>query len=112
MAEDFTEDAVPTSGLSGIRTEELTDDALPAPGGLSKVVQGKPSFDKKKHDAATRRGLAIASFAVLVSVYGVLVGLRIFDVITMEELTGLIAASSGLQTLTAVAFAFYFAKSK
>lgn len=87
---------------------ELSDDSLPGKG-LSKIRTKK--FDPKRHKAGTRRGLAITAFVVLLAFYAVLLTLFVVNVITLQELTALIAAFSGLQTLTAVAFAFYFAKS-
>lgn len=90
-------------------SSELSDESLPAGSGLFPTPTKK--FDSKKHKAGTRKGLAIIAFVVLLAFYAVLLTLFILRRITLEELTALLAAFSGLQTLTAVAFAFYFAKS-
>lgn len=87
---------------------DLSDDTLPVEGLFPTPTK---RFDPKRHEAGTRRGLAVAALCVLVVFYCTLLLLFTFDVITLQEMTSLIAAFSGLQTLTAVAFAFYFAKS-
>ena len=91
MAGDLTEDDVPREGLFKYKTRK--------------------KFDRKKHTARTRTGLAVASLITLCLLYGTLLALLVFKVITLDELTNLIVAFSGLQTLAAVAFAFYCAKS-
>jgi hypothetical protein len=74
-------------------SSELSDDSVPA-NGLFPTRTKK--FDPKKHKAGTRRGLAITAFVVLLVFYAVLLGLFVTRAITLQELTALIAAFSGL----------------
>lgn len=87
----------------------LSDDEAPAASELWGI--GTKKFDSKRHKAETRKMLALAALGVLTVFHAAPLTLLAFNVITLSELTGIIAAFSGVQTLAAVAFAFYFAKS-
>lgn len=89
--------------------QELTDDSLPAGSGLVPTVT-RPPFDPKAHKAKTRKLLALSALAAFAIFHLGLVTLLACDVLTLQELTGIVAASTGFQTLAAVAFTFYFAK--
>jgi hypothetical protein len=99
----------PPAATRAVRT--LSDDSLPDASGLFIPAEttGKV-FDPKEHKAQTRKALAIAALSVLGGFHAIILCLLALDVITLAELAGIVAAFSGLQTLTAVAFAFYFAK--
>ncbi len=102
---------IPSDSDIGFVTTELVlaDDSLPATEGLF-PTETRP-FDAKEHKAKTRKTLALSSLGVVIGYHVLLVGLLGFNVITMDEFTGVMAASTGLQALAAVAFTFYFAKS-
>jgi len=93
----------------GAEIEELIDLSTPSSKGLVQVTS-KP-FNPEKHAAHTRKFLAVSALIILVLFYSALLTLLAINKITLNELSGLVAAFSGLQALTAVAFAFYFAKS-
>lgn len=109
----LSEDTAPTaSELWRIQTKNfdvLSEDEAPAASELWGVPTRK--FDPKKHKADTRKMLALAALGILTVFHAAPLALLAFNVITITELTGVIAAFSGIQTLAAVAFAFYFAKS-
>lgn len=104
----FVSDDVPGDGPA-LTIETLEDLSLPAGDGL--VPTPTRLFDPKEHKAKTRKILALSALGVLAIFHAGLVVLLACDVIELDELVGIIAASSGLQALTAVAFTFYFAKS-
>lgn len=106
---DIVENVPPQSDVPVFAVRYLEDDSLPAGDGL--VPQHTRKFDPKEHKARTRKMLALSALGVLAFFHVGLVTLLACNVIQLDELIGIIAASSGLQALTAVAFAFYFAKS-
>jgi hypothetical protein len=86
---------------------DIFEDVKPGTGLTSPKV-----FAPAEHTAKTRRGLAITVLVMLGILY--LIGAVSFvaGLISIEKLTGLIAAVSGLQTLAAAAIGFYFAKDR
>ena len=74
-----------------------------------KVFITRP-FDPTEHNAKTRRVLAFTSLGVLVLFYGALLTFFVMRLITLQELTSIVAVFSGLQTLVAGAFGYYYAK--
>lgn len=100
------EDAVPDSGETVRVVETLSEVALRP--GTERVF--RTAFNKDKHNANTQRTLAVGAVGVLVVFYGsTFVGFWV-EAFTMEEVTGLIAAFSVVQTLAAAVFGYYFAK--
>lgn len=87
---------------------DLSDDSLPVAAGLFPTPTKK--WNPKQHKEGTRRGLALTALIILLAFYAALLGMFALQRITLDELTALIAAFSGIQTLASVAFAFYFAK--
>lgn len=86
--------------------ETLAENTIPS---SQQVFITRP-FDPVEHNAKTRRILAFTSLGVLVLFYGATFTCFVIDLITLEELTSIIAVFSGLQTLAAAAFGYYFAK--
>lgn len=91
---------------SSATTPELTDNSLPVD---APFYRTKP-FNAQRVHTNTRRNLAYGALAVLVLFYAAIFIFLILDQIDMDQVVQLIAAFSGLQTLVAAAFGFYFAK--
>lgn len=90
-------------------SEVLDDGAQPSSASLGRPVLSDPREDPA---GATRKNLAFAAFWVLVVFYATLLALLATRVVSLDQVVGLIAAFSGMQTLTTMAFAFYFASAK
>lgn len=100
----LSEDMVPTEGTMRIMSEDML------PGGEGHLYEIK-KFDPEEHKAATRKTLTLTAFGVLALFHAAPLTLLACGLISVDDLAGIIAAFSGIQTLAAVAFAFYFAKS-
>lgn len=97
---------------AGTSVRILSDETLPDGAGLFRTTASDPRpFDSKEHKARTRRTLAVVALSILGVFHAAILTLLALDIISLSELTGIVAAFSGLQALTSVAFAFYFAKS-
>ena len=92
-------------------TTELSETEIPSPSS-GPAYADFPDFNPEQHNASTRRWLAFSILGVLVAMYGVGVTAFMLNAINFEQLTQMIAAFSGLQTLAAAALGFYFAKEK
>lgn len=88
--------------MSGDLTEDLTPDDSPS-------FKSKP-VDVEGMESETRRALAYGSGIVLAAFYIATFVLHATG--QMPDLGSVMSMFSGLQTLTAAAFGFYFAKAK
>lgn len=78
--------------------------------GAQQIFEIKRPFNPAEHNAKTRRILGFTSLGVLGGFYAAILACFITNLITLEELSAVIAAFSGLQTLAAAVFGYYFAK--
>lgn len=102
--DELTESSAPSAGLAGVVTlsENVTPDDSP-------TYKSKP-IDIEGMESKTRRALAYGAGIVLAAFYTATFVLHATGV--LPELGNVMSMFSGLQTLTAAAFGFYFAKAK
>ena len=90
------------------RDSELTD----PPGTVSLSSPAYATFNAAQHKAVTRRAIAVLILAMLMVLYAIGAVAFVLHDIKATDLAKLIAFFSGIQTLAAAAFGFYFAKSQ
>lgn len=90
------------------QANELSDPPGTEPG--ITPVYSTTAFNPSEHKAKTRRLLALIILIILAILYVLAVGAFILRDINSDQLIGLVAAFSGIQTLAAAAVGFYFAK--